>query len=113
VKLGVRDVRERAALITSIVARGVTSVVLDATIRTELIAPQDSAFTWFTGLKINSSAYNLIGLAPYGHTRDVIHEWLITFDGRRTRERVQREANRAAPVCPRLPDFSSSCCCRS
>jgi len=41
-----------------------------------------SAFTYFTGFKINSGEYKLMGLAPYGKTiyTDVIREKLIHVD---------------------------------
>ena len=38
-----------------------------------------SAFTYYTGFKVNSGEYKVMGLAPYGEPRyvDAIHEHLI------------------------------------
>jgi carbamoyltransferase len=44
-----------------------------------------SAFTYFTGFKVNSGEYKLMGLAPYGEPiyTELILDKLLSLEGRR------------------------------
>ena len=46
-----------------------------------------SAFTYYTGFKVNSGEYKVMGLAPYGEPKyvDLIYEQLVDLQGRTAR----------------------------
>ena len=59
-----------------------------------------SAFTYYTGFKVNSGEYKVMGLAPYGEPKyvDLIYEHLMDLQGGRLVHARTRSTSTISPA---------------